>query len=390
MEYSNDQKLFFDKAINVENLFLSGKAGTGKSFIVKQVVAKLQSQGKNVLCCAPTGIAANNINGATIHSTFSLKPFGVLDFEACNFMKSTKKDVLKNTDTIVIDEISMVRPDILDAINWTLQKNGIKPLSDFQIIFVGDMKQLGIVADDNMKSMILKKYDGFTFDNAKCFESLNVKTIELSEIKRQNNPEFIEALNTVREGKKHEYFRQFSSQKTKGIILCPHNSTVQKYNLKGLSEINEKEIIFTGVIDGKVSASDFNLELEVKLKHGCKIMYLANSVNNNLFNGSIGIFIVENNNYFIEIEKQKFAIDIQKFSKKEYVVNQWTKLLELQEIGSITQIPVKLAYAISIHKSQGMTFDEITVDLTMPCFQKGQLYVALSRVKTPQGLNIII
>ncbi len=390
MEYSKKQQEFLSLLDKRENIFLSGKAGTGKSFITKEAIKLIESSGRNVIAIAPTGVAANNIGGATIHSTFSLCPFGVLTFKTCNFLKSTKRDVLKKTDVIFIDEVSMVRPDILDALNWTLIKNGIKSLVDFQIVFIGDMKQLGIVADDNMVSMLLKEYDGTDFTKAKIYNELNVVNIELDEVLRQSDEDFITALNSVREGKKDEYFRQFSGLKKDGIVLAPHNSTVQKYNNDGFN-LQQGEIFkFIATIDGKVKENDFNLDIEIKVKDGCKIMYLANSKNNNLFNGTLGVFRQENGNYFIEVGEEKFALEKKIFTKKEYVLSRKTNKLELMDIGSITQYPFKLAYALSIHKSQGLTFDECTIDLTLPCFAKGQMYVALSRVKTPQGLAIKI
>lgn len=389
MKYSNNQKEFIDLVMSGQNIFLSGKAGTGKSFITKEAIKMLNDSNKSVIVVAPTGIASNNIGGATIHSTFSLTPFGVITYDTCSFMKSNKREVLKKAETIFIDEVSMLRPDMLDGINWTLIKNGLKPLSEYQVVFIGDLKQLGIVADDNMLSMLLKTYDGFEFTNAKCYKELNVKTIELEEILRQSDEKFINALNIIRDGKKAEYFRQFVTTTPKGIILAPHNSTVEQYNIDGLNKIVGQTYYFTATIEGNLKAADFNLDNEIKVKDGCKIMYLSNSKNNNLFNGTLGIFRAEEGKFFIEVGKEKFALEEKKFTKKEYVLSEETNKLELKEIGTITQIPIKLAYALSIHKSQGLTFDECTIDLRKPCFAKGQMYVALSRVKTPDGLAII-
>jgi len=389
MTYSKKQSEFITAVQSGKNVFLSGKAGTGKSFITKEAIRLLEDNGKNVIAIAPTGVAANNIGGATIHSTFGLSPFGVLTFETCNFLKSSKRDVLKKTNVIFIDEVSMLRPDILDALNWTLIKNGIRSLSGYQIIFVGDMKQLGIVADDNMKSMLLKEYDGTTFLHSVVFQELDTEIIELDEILRQSDSEFIEALNEVREGRKSQYFRKFSNLKKDGIVLAPHNSTVQKYNAEGLESIDGKTYTFDAVLDGKIKETDFNVDVQIKVKDGCKIMYLVNSKNNNLFNGTLGIFRTDGNKFMIEVGKELFAIEKQVFTKKEYVLSKHSNRLELMETGSITQYPFKLAYALSIHKSQGLTFDQCSIDLTLPCFAEGQLYVALSRVKTPEGLSII-
>lgn len=180
-----------------------------------------------------------------------------------------------------------------------------------------------------------------------------------------------------------------------GIILAPRNSTVQDYNLKGLQSIEGKTYEFKAKLDGKIKIEDFNIDPLILVKNGSKIMYLSNSKNNPLVNGTLGIFKVvdpgsPDERYFITVDNVDYSLDWMMFAKKDYVFNEKTQELELTELGTVTQMPIKLAYALTIHKSQGLTFDYVTIDLRLPCFTEGQMYVALSRVRTPEGLRIII
>jgi ATP-dependent DNA helicase PIF1 len=273
--------------------------------------------------------------------------------------------------------------------HFTLKKNGLTGLDNRQLIFVGDMKQLPPVLKDNKRSVMLQTYEGDTFTYAQIFQKLNVLTIELDEVMRQNDPDFISALNVVREGGKHEYFRQFKTKEPAGIILAPHNATVKEYNEAGLKSQPGEALLFTAEVSGEVKPEDFNVEREIVVKHGCKIMYLVNSQDSPLRNGTLGTFVYERGCHFIRVGNVNHAIEPVMFTKKEYVYDKAKDALRLKEIGTIVQMPIKLAYALSIHKSQGLTFDEVTVDLTRPCFQSGQMYVALSRVRTPKGLRIL-
>lgn len=387
---AENQRKFLELVDEGKSIFLTGKAGTGKSHVIRLATDTLRKQKIKFVAIAPTGIAANNIDGQTIHSMFSVNPYGVAEFESCNFLKSQKVQLLKEVRCIIIDEVSMLRPDLLDAIHWTLLKNGCEGLDTKQVIFVGDLKQLPPVLDDNTRSVMYRTYDGDEFFNAKIYPKLNVTNIELDEVKRQSNPHFIEALNIIRSGGKSEYFRRFVCTEPNGVILAPHNTTVQKYNQEGLENQNGETFTFIAKVEGNAKADEFNLENVIKVKNGCKIMYLVNSTDNPLRNGTLGIFTTHKGCHYIRVGNIDYALKEAEITKKEYVFDKKANEIKLVEIGKIKQYPIKLAYALSIHKSQGLTFDEVTIDLTRPCFQSGQMYVALSRVRTPEGLRIIV
>jgi ATP-dependent exoDNAse (exonuclease V) alpha subunit len=383
------QQKFIDFAKAGKNIYLSGVAGSGKSFITKEIIRILSEIGKRVVAVAPTGIAATNIEGQTIHSMFKLTPYGVLDFAACNYLKENSRQVLKAIDVLVIDEISMLRPDVLDGIHYTFKKNGLPGLDERQVILVGDMKQLPPIYDDATRVILYRSYQGETFTFAHVLPKLAPVHIELTEVMRQSDPEFIAALNITRDGKKTDYWKQFVHNEPSGVVLAPRNSTVKYYNDQGLACQDGKLFTFEAEIEGKMKIEDVAFEKTINVKHGCKIMYLVNSRDLPLRNGTLGTFVVRDDNYFIRVGNIDHPLGKYEIVKKEYVYDKKLDQLKLEEVGSIYQYPFKLAYALTIHKSQGLTFDDVTVDLRLPCFQDGQMYVALSRATGPGALRLI-
>lgn len=426
MEWTKKQQEFIDAVMNGESVFLKGKAGTGKSTVTKHVMKVLSEQSKPFVAAAPTGIAAANLGGVTIHSLFALPVHGVIDHHACRYISRDKRRILDKAKTIIIDEVSMVRADMMDGIEYTLNKNRCGSLKHRQLILIGDMKQLQPVADENFTAVMQSDefgYPGVGFEWSKFLRDNKekIRVIDLDEVKRQDDEEFITALNIVREGGKSDYFKQFLGRGEKGVVLAPHKDTVHRYNVEGLAKLEGKEYVFKSEVEGNARADDFNLDNVIYVKNGAKIMYLVNSPRGSLVNGTIGEFVTkmvtvhrrefedpdfdseddkvkevrykdvteEEEQYFIRVRGIDFRMEKVTLSKQEYVIGKEDGKLELQTIGSITQYPFRLAYALTIHKSQGLTFDEVTLDLSAPCFSDGQLYVGLSRVRTPQGLSII-
>lgn len=394
MEFTKKQQEFIDLALSGENIFLTGKAGTGKSFIIEEFIKRY---GRNVVKLGTTGIAAANIEGQTIHSFFGINPFQFNDGTNGNHLHEKRRRPIRDAKVFIIDEVSMLRPDVLDAINWQMRLNGCNSLLEVQVIFVGDMKQLPVVESPNTMDMVNDAYGTHEFFNAYVYDKLNVKTVELDEIKRQSDERFIEALNKIRDGGKDEYFKRFVSESPNGgVILAPHNATVNRYNREELNKLDGEVIEFKAKLEGKINPDDFRVEQRILVKHGAKIMYCVNDKERGLINGDIGTFIVDGDKHYFEKDGRRVRLVDHDFENHQYESEEIVKdgkLVStpvLRVVGSMRQVPIKLAYAISIHKSQGMTFDEVTIDLSRRCFVKGQMYVALSRVRTPKGLCILI
>lgn len=420
MEFKKKQLEFLELAKEGNNLHLSGKAGTGKSTVVMEYIKWAEENNKKIVKLAPTGIAAMNIGGQTIHSFFKL-PFGEeYTLKNMPIPKDESIELFNLIDIIVIDEVSMLRPDVLQACFWTMHKGRVNDYLGKQYIFVGDLAQLEAVIKDEEKPAMKKRYGGTKFYDALDYPTLEVETIELDEIVRQSDPEFIEALNIIREDGASPYFRQFVTDTPKGIILAPYNKIVDEYNLKGLNKHEGKIVEYYNEASGKAKLMDFDLPEKVMVKEGCKIMCLINKPDEGVVNGTLGTYTltkqaitewkrvpismigpgtiqyetVPETTYVdcpgIKLESGKVVPLPQVTNeKKEYEKNEDGELVQ-KVVGRVKGYPFKLAYALSIHKSQGLTFDEITVDLRKPCFASGQLYTALTRVKTPAGLNLIM
>ncbi|MDR2828471.1 MAG: viroplasmin family protein [Acholeplasmatales bacterium] len=395
-------------------VFITGAAGTGKSTLVKNIEQYLIKKRVRVALCAPTGIAAINIGGVTIHSLFGL-PFGILDENEIYIenLKYKSSHILSSLEVLIIDEISMVRVDCFSCMDKTLRllKNNDTPFGGITVLMFGDLLQLPPVAQSkerdedlktntlkNVKNAFMHKYGGIYFFNSSIFKNHFPFTIELTHIFRQNDPRYIELLNNIRENKatKEDYEilrkRTFeSNDKLQNIIkLTSTNKVASFINNEQLKKINEKPFIFNSVIEGKFNTSSFPCEQCLVLKKGAMVMILINDIERRYVNGTIGfVCAMESTNISVNVDGFIFNIKPHTWENIEYRYSKNTKIFTKEVIGMFTQFPLRLAYAITIHKSQGQTFKEVVLDLTSPIFLEGQAYVALSRCKTINGLYIV-
>ena len=411
------------KFVNQTNrsVFLTGKAGTGKTTLLKKI---LETTHKNVVVVAPTGIAALNAGGVTIHSMFQL-PFGGfipdaiyendfsknIKFETKKTlgrhfrMSGVKKSVIQNMELLIIDEVSMLRPDVLDAMDFMLQSVRKKkvPFGGVQVLFIGDLLQLPPVIQDHEWNVLRNYYAGKFFFHSHVVQQSPPLYLELSKIFRQSDDTFIDLLeslrnNTISNQQRDELNKyvqpNFDSKKNEGyIMLTTHNHKVDAINKEALSDLVGTEIILRADVIDDFPDKIFPIEADLKLKKGAQVMFVKNdsSAEKNFFNGKMGIIkSVSKNEVLVEFPEEKKVIEVERFEWKNirYSVNESSKEIEEEVLGTFTQFPLKLAWAITVHKSQGLTFDKAAIDVSQ-VFMPGQAYVALSRLRSLNGLILL-
>ncbi len=381
----------------VEHVFLTGKAGTGKSTLLRLFV---ESTKKNVVVLAPTGVAALNAKGQTIHSFFRFPP-RLLDRSQIRRLRNRK--IYEKLDAIIIDEISMVRADLLDHIDHFLRVNrqNAMPFGGIQLIMVGDLYQIPpVVPRDEAQYLAQAGYDSPYFFSAEVFRrDTSFEYIELREVFRQSQPGFIRILDQIRDGEAdYELLEELNNRllieepPRPYITLTAHNAVANKINQRRLAELQYPTMFYTGKINGNFPERVAPTPIQLEFKEGAQVMILKNDPDLAFVNGSIGIIK--------ELESEKIVITLKELGKEsevtitrhEWEINKYTidenNKVSTEQVGSFTQFPLKLSWAITIHKSQGKTFDRIVVDLGSGAFAPGQTYVALSRARSLNGVYL--
>lgn len=376
-----------------QNIFLTGKAGTGKSTLLRYFRS---TTSKRHAVVAPTGIAAINVQGQTIHSFFGFKVGVTLD--TVRYANAEKLKVLRNLDTLIIDEISMVRADLLDCIDKSLRMNrrNNEVFGGVQIIAIGDPYQLPPIVTESEAKFIRRTYGAPHFFNSKAYKTTGFNTLELSKVYRQSDNAFISILNAIRTGDHNQnHINQLhaltdqNSPSGKSIHLVTTNKMAQVINTQQLSLLDSEPKMYTAEISGKFSEKSAPTEIELVLKEGAKIMLLNNDKEGRWVNGDVGTVIgLGKSTAKIKFEDGTYDdVGPNIWENIQFEYDEDTHKIEPVVIGQFVQLPIKLAWAVTIHKSQGKTYNNVHIDFGSGTFAPGQAYVALSRATSPAGLS---
>lgn len=422
MEFVSAEAKYVLQFINQTNrsVFLTGKAGTGKTTLLKEII---RTTHKNCVVVAPTGIAALNAGGVTIHSMFQL-PFGgfIPDNSTPQFaenskfesratlrrhfkMSGLKKAVIKNMELLIIDEVSMLRSDLLDAMDFMLQsvRKKTQPFGGVQVLFIGDLLQLPPVIRDEEWRTLKQYYRGKFFFHSHVIEQFPPLYIELSKIFRQTDDRFISVLNNLRNNRitqndiqiLNEFVKpDFDLKANKGYItLTTHNVKADTINSESLQDLEGRSKTYYAEITGDFPDKIYPIEEKLELKVGAQIMFIKNdlSFEKKFFNGKMGfVKSISEKEIMIHFPDENKTIEFEKYEWQNirYSIDENTKEVQEEVLGTFVHYPIKLAWAITVHKSQGLTFDKAALDVSQ-VFLPGQAYVALSRLRSLNGLILL-
>ena len=395
---NKQQMLAYELIANTNSsFFLTGRAGTGKTTFLRNVQKTVDKQ---FITLAPTGVAAILAGGDTIHSFFGL-PMDVCVPGTMGKMNEARILTLLHTDTIIIDEVSMVRCDIIDALDYTMRKTlrSMQPFGDKQVIFVGDMFQLPPVVKQGAERELMHDLyhtDDFFFYKADVIKRMRLVKIEFQKVYRQEDEDFLRILENVRlnkttpENLMHLNGRVCQPTKEDGMVitLTSLNRTADNLNQQQLAEIEAEEYTYEGTVTGKFEEKRFPVDMTLKLKVGAQVMFTRNDPQKRWVNGTIGTVtkLAKDEIQVTTDDGNTYVVPNCSWESYTYEYDREARKMKKEQTGTFTQYPLRLAWAITVHKSQGMTFDKMYLDLSRGMFAAGQLYVALSRVRSLNGL----
>ncbi|MCU1547044.1 MAG: helicase [Homoserinimonas sp.] len=395
LELSAEQAAVFDTIESTrENIFVTGRAGTGKSTLLNHLS---WNTSKQVVICAPTGVAALNVGGQTIHSLFRL-PIGVIADHEIEQNADVRK-LLNTIDTLVIDEVSMVNADLVDAMDRSLRQARQKPHEAFggvQLVLFGDPYQLAPVPGDaDERAYFSDQYRSMWFFDAKVWNETHLRIFELTTIHRQHEEEFKYMLNAVRHGMVTAEIAQRLNETgarpaptDDAITLATRNDTVNRINASALKQLSGKVRTAKAEISGEFGGRAYPADESLELKVGARVMFLRNDPDQRWVNGTVGTVTKIASTVFVEVEGEQHEVQPAVWEKYKYSYSSSTKQLKRDIVAEFTQFPLRLAWAVTIHKSQGKTYDRAIVDLGQRSFAPGQTYVALSRITALEGLYL--
>ncbi len=403
MEQNKELRLAWDFVEHTgTSIFLTGKAGTGKTTFLRTIK---EHSSKRMIVVAPTGVAAINAGGVTIHSFFQLplSPYvpGTSIKDRYDFSKE-KRRILRTLDMLVIDEISMVRSDLLDAVDFMLRRyrDHTQPFGGVQLLMIGDLQQLTPVVTPQDEEILRGHYDTPYFFGSQALRQISYVTIQLTHVYRQQDTLFIDILNHIRDGHPSDediarlnerYKPAFFPKAEEGYIrLTTHNRLADSFNESELAKLPGRRYSFKAEVKGDFPEYSYPVEVNLDLKKGAQVMFAKNDTSGAhlYYNGRIG-HITDISDEGIEVlcpgDREPIKVEVQEWENTKYAINERTKVIEAKVQGTFRQYPLRLAWAITIHKSQGLTFDRAIIDANQS-FASGQVYVALSRCKSLEGL----
>lgn len=416
MEEISVSDIAFDIVENTKrNVFLTGEAGTGKTTFLRHLLSQTE---KNCMVVAPTGVAAINAGGSTIHSMFGLPTrmfLPTMDSVDPNIAQNIpmlqshfryakpKLDLFKNLELLIIDEISMVRCDLFDAIDESLRfsRRNFLPFGGVQILLIGDLFQLPPVVRNHEKPALDAYYKSEFFFDSRAYEPIDILQLKLNKVYRQTNQAFIGLLNNIRNATleqgdfellQERYHPNFEPDEDGFVTLCSHNATTERINEDKLKALDGIHTTFHAEIQGDFFENQYPIEPVLKLKLGAQVMFVKNDTSGEkrYYNGKIGIISeLTNDKIIVEDPKNGRLIEVERenWQNLKYVLDKGTDSVIQEEIGTFKHFPLKLAWAITIHKSQGLTLEKVIIDAERS-FAPGQVYVALSRAVSLDGLYL--